>query len=274
MTTTNVFLSLRRELRLARLRSLDALDAVLRRRAPMTPPRVQIDAIGGGDFHGIGRHLAMIATTLGELTPHGRILDIGCGVGRLAVPLTSYLTTGEYSGFDVSARAVSWCRTQVSALHPNFWFNHIDLANSSYNPHGSIRPEHFSFPCADASVDLVFASSVFTHLLPATADRYVAETARVLKPGRSAVLSFFLLDSAIRSRLGTLVPTFRYFPEAYYALANETEPEAAVAYDVDAVLKALSRRGLQPVWVKRGGWSGHPDPLSYQDFVVVRRAAA
>ena len=269
--TANVYLSLRRELRLAKLRSLDAIDVVLRRRAPMTPPRVLIEGVGEGDFGRIGQHLATIATTAGELMPQGRILDIGCGVGRLAVPLTSYLTTGEYSGFDVSARAINWCRSHVAVLHPNFWFNHVDLASSTYNPRGTLRPEHFSFPCADASVDLVFASSVFTHLLPAAADHYVAEAARVLKPGRCAMLSFFLLDAAVKSRLGTLIPSFRYFPEPYYGLANESEPEAAVAYDVDVVLEALSRRGLQVVRVARGGWSGYPDPLSYQDFVVARR---
>ncbi len=33
------------------------------------------------------------------------------------------------------------------------------------------------FPCAAASVDLVFVASVFTHLLPAAADHYVEEIA-------------------------------------------------------------------------------------------------
>jgi 2-polyprenyl-3-methyl-5-hydroxy-6-metoxy-1,4-benzoquinol methylase len=87
-------MNLRRNLRLLRWTALDARDTVLGRRPPLTPSRRHIDDIGGFDFHEVGRLLAAIAREEGQLRPSGRLLDIGCGFGRLAVPLTAYLTDG------------------------------------------------------------------------------------------------------------------------------------------------------------------------------------
>ena len=204
------------------------------------------------------------------LAPEDRILDAGCGYGRVAVPLTDYLTTGEYAGFDIDARAIAWCRREISGRHANFWFAHADIANTYYNPKGRIAPESFAFPCATSSVDVVVATSLFTHLLPAAAARYVAEIARTLKPGGRALLSFFLLDEEVRSRLAApyVQPSFLHFPEPYYAVADRARPELAVAYDVEVVRQALGDSGLSVSKVARGGWAAHPSPMSYQDFVL------
>jgi SAM-dependent methyltransferase len=257
-----------------RLTALDLLDVVTRRRRPMTPSRVQNESIGGFDFHQIGRELAAIAREVGGLQRHERILDIGCGYGRLAVPLTGFLTTGEYAGFDLNARAIDWCRRSISRGHANFWFTHADIANSHYNPRGTIAPENFPFPCADASVDLAVATSLFTHLLPAAAARYAAETARVLKPGGRALLSFFLLDDALRSRLDDprVRPPFHHFPEEYYAVTDPTDPELGVAYDLRVVHDAFAAVHLPIVRVERGSWAMHPNALSFQDFVLAVKA--
>lgn len=265
--------TLKRRLRYARLAILDAWDVVARRRAPMTPSRRLIEDVGGFDFRDVGEHLARWAIELGELKPQERILDLGCGVGRLAVPLTRYLTRGEYAGFDVSRAAIAWCQQHISITHPNFSFTFADIRNGHYNPRGAIAPEQFRFPCASESIDLVVAASLFTHLTPAAADHYVAESARVLRGGGRAVISFFLLDDAVRVRLGELQPRFVSFPEPYYAIAEVNDPEAAVAYDIAAVEAAFRRRGLEITRVERGAWSGHPDAMSFQDVIVARHVA-
>ena len=46
------------------------------------------------------------------LKPEHRVLDIGCGVGRVALPLTRYLTSGTYDGFDIVKR---WIRCVLAA---------------------------------------------------------------------------------------------------------------------------------------------------------------
>lgn len=263
----------RRPLRRLRLAALDAWDAALRRRAPLTPARRHVHDIGGFDFHDIGRRLAALAIDLGGLRPDDRILDVGCGFGRLAVALMSYIENGEYVGVDLDPRGIRWCRTHISPSHPNFWFAHADVANSHYNPRGRVLPTEFRFPCATASVDVAFAGSLFTHLLPPAADHYVWELARVLKPGGRVVATFFLLDEAIRGRLANplVQPQFTAFPAPYYAVADVSDPEAAIAYDVEVVREAFAARGLEVVHIERGGWRAVENPRTYQDVVVGRK---
>ncbi|MEO7795874.1 MAG: methyltransferase domain-containing protein [Thermoanaerobaculia bacterium] len=266
--------ALRRWARLARLDALDLRDRLLGRRDLLVPPRRYVDGVGGFDFRLVGQHLAAIAIDHGKLGPSERILDIGCGVGRLAVPLTSYLTTGEYVGFDIARPAIGWCLRAIAAHHPRFWFRLVDVANSHYNVHGKVRPDEFQFPCADRSVDVAFAASVFTHLSPLAAEHYLSEVARVLKVGGRGVLSFFLFDSELKPRLSTLGPRFPHFIEPFCAVADRDDPEAAIAYDLDVVTLALERHGFEILGISRGAWAGFSGSVSFQDFVFVRRVTA
>ncbi len=274
MTPTGLHKAASRAIHACRLRALDLADLLLGRRDPLVPPRVLNEAVGGFDFRQVGSHLASLAIEHGRLSRSGRILDIGCGAGRLAVPLTTYLTTGEYVGFDISRPAISWCSRAITPRHPRFWFRHVDIANSHYNPRGGVDPDAFVFPCADASVDVAFAASLFTHLLPVTAEHYLAETARVLKPGGRAVLSFYLFDQALAPRLPTLWPRFTHFVAPYCAVTDRDDPEAAVAYEKGAVAAALERHGFGVSAVAPGHWSAGPEALSFQDFVFAERFAA
>lgn len=260
-------------LRTLKLIALDAFDLLTGRRPPMNPSRRKIDAIGGGDFRAIGEHLAGLVIGPGALQPHDRILDVACGIGRLAVPLTRYLTTGSYLGFDVSSAAISWCRRAIASKHPNFEFIHSDVYSRHYNSRGRIAAAEFVFPAADASVDVVFMGSILTHLLPEAAAQYVAESARVLRPGGRAVMTFFLLDDAVRARLGAreLEPAFIVNPDEWWAVQDPSDPEAAIAFDRAVVERALRDRGLEVQMVSRGMWVGGENPATYQDLVVARK---
>jgi SAM-dependent methyltransferase len=239
----------------------------------MTPSRIRNHAVGGGDFHEIGKHLAQLAIDAGGLQPHERILDVGSGIGRLAVPLTQYLTTGTYTGFDVSRQAIRWCQQHVSSRYSNFSFSTVDVFSRHYNPRGRTKPEEFVFPCAAASMDVVFLGSILTHLTPPAAAQYVAETARVLRKGGRAVMTFFLLDDDVREKLRqhAIVPAFLFGDEPWWAVQDVADPEAAVAYDLPVVVEALRGRGLEISEISRGSWSGHKNALSYQDVVVAVR---
>ncbi len=262
----------RRLLREARLRLVDGAEGWLGRRADLVPPRRLVEGVGGFDFTQVGEHLAQLVERLTGLRSSERILDIGCGVGRLAVPLTGRLSRGEYLGFDLSEEAIDWCRRAISPRFPNFHFVRADIANSHYNLRGRVPAERYRFPCADRSIDVAFASSVFTHLSPLPADRYLEETARVLKPGGRAALSFFLLDEAIRARRSEYWPRFLHEPEPFYAVADPEDPDAAIAYDESTVRAALERHGFEAIQVFRGSWLHLPDAFTFQDFVVARRA--
>lgn len=149
--------------------------------------------IGGGLEIG-GGHLAQLRELAG-LHPNEQVLDVGCGVGRTAIHLATYLSRkGAYEGFDIWPEAVEWCQREITARFAHFRFEHIDLFNAAYNPGGTVTASELTFPYEDQRFDLVFLYSVFTHLLPNDLDRYLIEVKRVLKKGGRVLATFFLLN--------------------------------------------------------------------------------
>jgi SAM-dependent methyltransferase len=167
-----------------------------------TPPQELIDVVGGGIEIGSG-HLVQLQQAA-ALRPDEHVLDIGCGIGRTAIPLTSYLSEdGAYEGFDIRPEAIEWCQREVTSRYPNFRFTHVDVFNAAYNPSGALRASEFSFPYRAEQFDLVFLYSVFTHLLPEDLEHYLSEIGRVLKEGGRVLATFFLLNDASLSRLAS-----------------------------------------------------------------------
>lgn len=95
---------------------------------------------------------------------------------------------------------VSWCQAHHRDAPAPFRFQHADVRNALYNPQGALAAPGYRFPYAENSFDLVIATSVFTHLLPDAAERYLAETARVLTPGGRLFTTWFLVGAPLRRR--------------------------------------------------------------------------
>src|SRR5690349_2016148 len=66
----------------------------------------------GGEFEGYGR-LLREALKFHGLTPEDYLIDVGCGSGRLAKPLSEYLR-GKYLGIDVVPQLVDYARRLVA----------------------------------------------------------------------------------------------------------------------------------------------------------------
>ncbi len=145
----------------------------------LLPPQSLIDLVGRGDFVAIGAEFLGHYTSVGALYPEAHVLDMGCGCGRMALPLSRYLTSGRYDGFDVVPDAIAWCREHIAPEFPNFQFERVDAYNSFYNPDGSVHAENYRFPYPDQTFDFAFASSLFTHLVWAETRNYLAEAKRV-----------------------------------------------------------------------------------------------
>jgi SAM-dependent methyltransferase len=175
-----------------RLRALDARDRARGQADPLLPPRRLRGRVGDSDFVATGRELAALVRDLGGVGPSSRVLDVGCGSGRLARELVGILRApGAYVGFDVDPEAIAWCR-QAYAGHLHASFVHADLANGFYAPRGGGSAAAYRFPVPDGWADCVVATSVFTHLLEADTARYLDESRRVLAPGGRLVASFLL----------------------------------------------------------------------------------
>jgi len=242
------------------------------------PPEHLIKMIGGHKkeaYKWIADHFFELFLKYGGLEPTDRVQDVGCGCGRMAFPLTRYLTTGSYEGFDIVGEMIDWCRENISSRFPNFQFQHVDVFNGEYNKSGTVNAVDFRFPYSDASFDFTFLTSIFTHLLEADVAHYCREIARTLKPSGTAVLTFYILNDEAE-RLMTTPECKVLFPYAWgnggIKVSDQTRPEALVAYPEATLRQLLPANGLQiegPIHF--GSWCGRPELVTYQDLIVVKR---
>lgn len=155
------------------------------------PPEEMLEMFGRSQtfFVASGRRWVRYFRDVGRLRPDEDVLDVGCGVGRIAIPLSEYLTHGTYEGMDVAEERVAWCQENISSGRANFRFQRADVLNRASNPDGSQRGSDYTFPYEDASFDFIWLISVFTHMLPDDVRRYLDEIRRVLRPGGRSLIT-------------------------------------------------------------------------------------
>lgn len=131
------------------------------------------------------------------------VLDIACGCGKTARFLARHPHISRYVGFDTIRPSIVWNQKYItSRVGEHFDFHHIDVYSEAYNPSGKIKCSDVKFPVADASVDLAFAASLFTHLLEDDCKHYLEETVRSLAPKGKALLSIHAASFGNKSYSG------------------------------------------------------------------------
>jgi SAM-dependent methyltransferase len=254
-----------------RLRALDIKDRLSGRTDRLVPPR-RLDFVGHSDFVETGDEFLTHFVELGGLQPGYAVVDIGCGIGRMARPLAGYLDrSGSYEGFDVNREGIGWCRRRY-ARHRNFHFQVADLYNRRYNPHGAQKAIDYRFPYEAEQFDFAILASVLTHLLEDEAEHYLAETARVLKPGGRALVTFFLLDEESRRMIAEGRSGLEFLePEGHVSVLSDDVPEEAVAYDEGWVYERVGTHGLRILEpIRNGTWCGR-EGVSFQDIVILEK---
>jgi len=242
---------------------------------PVPPDGIRVGK--RSSYHKQGQAFLRLLVDRCDLRPDSTVLDVGCGTGRIAAALAGYLSPeGRYEGFDIVARSVEWCRREIGARRDNMRFQQADVYNALYNPDGADRASEYRFPYPDDSFDVVYLTSIFTHMLPADFERYLEEIARTLRPGGRSLITYFLLNDEARELIaaGRARPEYRGFGDrgdGYFA-ARGDNPEGAVAFEEDYVRGIYSQVGLaidEPI--NYGRWCGRTAYLKNQDIVFATK---
>ena len=103
---------------------------------------------------------------------HARVLDFGCGVGRVLRYFSDEAESGEFWGCEIDGPSIRWA---VANMSPPFRFFQIS--------------EIPTVPLESNSFDLIYAISVFAHI-HVDWHHWMAEIRRILKPGGYAFITF------------------------------------------------------------------------------------
>lgn len=256
----------------------DNYELVSGQRDSMTPPK-RLMFVGKGDFKKIGDSFVEYFINIGNLKPDDHVLDVGCGIGRMALPLTKYLSkNARYEGFDIVPEGIKWCQKKITPLYPNFHFQLADIKNLRYHPSGKYEGSVYRFPYEDKSFDFVFLTSVFTHLLPADLENYLSEIARVMRPGATCFITFFILNSESEALISAGKSDFKFkYRYENHAVESEKGPEDAVAYKEQYVRDLFKSTQLEisgPIrfgyWCGRNKFSAKKD-VEYQDIIIAKK---
>ena len=251
---------------------------MLGKKDSMTPPRRMINvgshSFTRSDFHSVGQTLLEYMTRVGGLSKDDQILDVGCGVGRMAIQLAPLLSEkGSYNGFDIIKESIDHCTKNISSRYPDIRFHHADIFNSNYNPDGKYISDEYWFPFEDGSFSFVLLTSVFTHMLSSEVENYMKEIQRVLKPGGRCFITFFLLNEESKKLISESKSSMNFvFPIEHGMTADAVSPEVAVAFEEEYIRQKYNELGftiLDPIHY--GNWCERTSDVGFQDIVMATK---
>jgi SAM-dependent methyltransferase len=142
------------------------------------------------------------------LRPYHTLLDIGCGTLRGGRHFIKYLDVGNYSGLDISPKAIEYAKQLV--VDENMSDRHPKLLVSS--------DKDLSFNDFSGKMfDYLLAQSVFTHLMPQHIEQCFRHIGRLMR--KNSVFFFTFWDAPEYTKTGD--KAFRYPYSFFQSLAGQ-----------------------------------------------------
>jgi cyclopropane fatty-acyl-phospholipid synthase-like methyltransferase len=208
-----------------------------------------------------------------KLAPTARLLDLGCGCGRLATGLARYLEAGgEYCGIDVWQDGIDWCRQHLTGTAGEFSFHTVAAANNYYFADDTGEANAFDLSGVPSHhFDAVVALSLFSHLKYADTRQYLELIARALTADGRAYLTFFVVDPDARrfmAETGNHQSLQRNDDGMWYAYSGAN---FFAGYEPETLQALFSECGLEVEAQAPGSWAKKPNARLYEDWFLLKR---
>jgi SAM-dependent methyltransferase len=231
---------------------------------------------GRGNFLESGKITVDNLRRFAGLKGHSAVLDLGSGLGRVAIPLTDVLDEGgEYHGVDIVKSAIKRCQQEITKRYPHFHFYHTPVYNDLYNA-GGPGVTDITLPFDYDSMDVAVANSFFTHLLWEETAFYLEKTAAFLKSGGAFYASFFILDEDNIKKATNAADqseAFRFpYQDHNVFLMSQTVKRANVAYKKEKLFALLEDLGYTVENFFPGYWRGgnNQKAIDFQDILILK----
>ncbi len=224
---------------------------------------------GRDQFSQVSEKFAETFELWGGLKSRDRVLDIGCGPGRMAIGIGErFGWTNDYIGFDINKADIEFCNSVITKQFPSFRFYYFDVENSHYNKKGLLSASTVKFPAEDHTIDFVFATSVYTHLYNKDVAHYLKETARVCR-GRS-LSTWFIIDEKYEAgrKAGKARFNFPHIATDGTYIQDLEKTLDAVGHKIELIEQMHRDAGLKITDIYPGEWTGQVKGRHSQDVIV------
>ncbi len=204
---------------------------------------------------GVDRHDAICAALPPDWTFEGKaILDFGCGPGRVLPHFRAEAETARsFQGCDIDAESITWLSESLPPPFKVF-----------------LNKEDPPLPLPDASLDLIYATSVFTHLHD-TWGAWIAELHRLLAPGGLLFMTYLGCD-AFADRLIEGPWTEDDFGLTTLVQLRQSGTPSPVVLLSEWWIRAHLTRGFEVLSLQPEGFGTRPGrPGRGQGMLVLRR---
>jgi SAM-dependent methyltransferase len=218
---------------------------------PLPPDEISYDAYGNLNWHAYwtsGRDgAAFVAGIIHQHFRTGRVLEWGCGPGRVIRHLPPLLPGCEIFGTDYNGESIDWCAANLQGI--------------KFTRNGTAPPQ----PFPDAHFDCIYCLSVFTHLSEELHYLWASELVRLLKPGGILICTFH--GSSTREWL--LPEEKARFDSGRLVIRDGVGvgTRCFLAYQPESFVRNSLLRGLEVLDHK----AGNTQPFGYQDVWVARK---
>jgi SAM-dependent methyltransferase len=205
------------------------------------------------------------------LKRNSRVLDLGCGAGRISRGLLHYLNRDAiYVGVDVNAKAIDWCQKNITPRNANFAFQHLDLVNNYYYCDDNQQHNSYDFGfLGEQKFDCIIAICLFNHLKLNDTQQYLREIAKRLAKDSVAYLTFFTIDqdfTQFRNRTGLHTGLQRGKDGVWQGYQYH---DFFVGYETEMLENLFSEAGLNIMAASPGSWAEKANSRIYQDWYLV-----